>query len=161
MITWPSTLPLPAPEHSGNPLNATVASGLDSGTIQRRTRFRAAQIRLAVQWNLSLAELGALEAFLLDDLDNGTARFQVELRHPKLTELTTWVARFLGEIASTAQDGRWQVQAQLELSVTVPALLLAPEVGWAPFYVHSLSESDPEFTPFAEPDHVHYFAVTS
>lgn len=145
MTQWPSTLPLPLRDFSGEPRNATIASSLESARIQRRTRFRSAVTQISVKWNLTLAEMDAFELFFDNDLENGAGQFEIELRYPLTTALEVWLVRFLEGYEAEHVDGTWSVSAVLEL-LRPPLTAIAPLEGWQPFWVQPNTDDRPFIT---------------
>lgn len=134
MTTWPTTLPLPLIDASGNPQNPTIASPVDSAFISRRQRFHAATKSMAVSWCLTLSQMDSFETFFIDDIDNGAAAFAIDLRYPKASDVQEWVVRFIGGYTQTFEDGLWRVEAQLEM-VRGELVQAAPLLGYANFFV--------------------------
>jgi hypothetical protein len=114
-ISWPSTLPLPSIEYTGQPRYPLLISPKESIMLDRRSRFTTSYTDLAVTWMLSETEYDAFETFFSTTLNNGVAQFQIELKFPTLSALVAWAVRFLGDLSATYQDGYWQVQATIRL----------------------------------------------
>jgi hypothetical protein len=109
---------------------------------------------LNLQWKLNWTEWRAFEVFFLDDLDNGAAQFQIDLRCPKSSELTAWVVRFLDGYSCDHSDGIWTVTALLEMSYT-PLVYAAPKLGWTFFDVVFPAEVD--YVQFVDHRHTDVF----
>lgn len=119
-IAWPSTLPLPSIDYTGQPIYPLLISPIQ-GTIhiERRSRFTTSYTDLSVTWMLSETEHDAFETFFSTTLGNGTAQFQIELKFPTQSALVQWAVRFLGEFTATHLDGFWQVQAAMRLVIPI------------------------------------------
>jgi len=150
MTSWPASLPLPLLDHGGAPRPATLFSPLENARIQRRNRFQAAVIGLSARWVFDLTQYDIWEDFFTTTIDNGASQFQIELRHPKNSELTLWVCRIIGGCSATYQDGNWEVQAELEL-IQAPLAEASPLLGWTPFYVDN-DGNDANDSPFVGAD---------
>lgn len=136
MITWPTDLPLPYTDATGAPAHAILASSYDTARIQRRLRFSGdACIELGVTWELTIGQYEDFKAFYLEDLHNGASLFQLELRHPKTTELTEWVVRFAQSYEASYDEGVWSVSASLQLLRLVELPEPAGTVGTEGFLV--------------------------
>jgi len=146
MTVWPSTLPLPYVDYSGQPLHVTLASRLENPRILRRSRFHAAVVGVSVQWELGIAEYDTFKTFHQDTLGCGTALFQISLRYPKASVLTDWKARFSGPYEAVYLDGGWQVHVPLDLVGLAATADPSPIVGWTLFLVH------PDESPFVTAD---------
>jgi len=149
MILWPATLPLPFIDYDGQPMHATLASRLENPKIQRRRRFHASVISVAVRWVYSIGEYAEFKTYFLETLGNGGAQFLIELKYPQTSALTTWKAKFTGNYRSTNQLGQWEVEAELELmdgSLAAASVDPEPLLDWVNFYVMPLE------TPFATAD---------
>lgn len=114
-ITWPTTIPIPYIDFSGQPRNSVVLSPSGAPLMERRSRFFRSYSILSVSWVLTSEELELFKNFYNSDLGNGTAAFKIELRFPKKSALTEWSARFPGGFEAQRQDGMWQVKSQLDL----------------------------------------------
>lgn len=159
MTEWPSTIPLPLVDYGGEPKHSTIASTIENARIQRRNRFRSATVHVAAKWNLDLAQYDAWEAFFQDDLDNGAAQFSIELRHPKTSELATWISRFVGGYSAAYMEGRWGVEADLELIRMVVTDAAALE-GWGQFLVE-VSDVDEEDVPFVTSEGFYFYVAAT
>lgn len=120
LVLWPADLPLPYIDNQGEPLHATLASGMPQMRIQRRNRFRSYTTAMMVKWVLNLAQYDSFKAFHKDELFNGMAQFALELKYPYTATLTEWRVRFIGNYAAVYSDGIWSVDASLELIAQVP-----------------------------------------
>lgn len=112
---WPSGLPLPYVDVSGAPQHPILASTLASAHPTRRLRFSGTPVAISARWVLSVGEMEDFLDFYQTDLRNGISTFSIELRYPKQTELSSWVARFGSAITTTWEDGRWDVSTTLIL----------------------------------------------
>ena len=112
---WPSSLPLPTVQFSGEPRNATITSQDLAMALTARSRFSRSYNAIAVSWQFTTAQYDDFKNFLLNDLGNGTAMFSIELKFPKNSELTQWAVRLIEGHAAEYQDGIWKVSAALEL----------------------------------------------
>jgi len=149
MTSWPAALPLPFVDYDGEPMHVTLASKLENPKIQRRRRFQASVISVAVRWVFNVAEYAEFKAFFLDTLGNGGAQFLLELKYPRTSTLTTWKAKFTSSYRSTNQLGHWEVEGELELmdgSLAAAGVSPEPLLDWVNFYVVPLE------TPFATAD---------
>lgn len=115
MTVWPTTLPLPYVDFDGHPMQATLSSPVKNAKIQRRSRFYTAVTDVSVKWVLGIAENEEFEAFFEESLDNGAALFSIDLKYPKLTELTNWIVRIKEGYSAEYQDGNWIIEAGMEL----------------------------------------------
>jgi hypothetical protein len=143
-ISWPDTLSLPFIGYAGSPRYATVVTPADSAVSQRRSRFSRSYSNLKVSWNFTVAEYDAFQAFFLDTLGNGAARFKIQLRYPKNTDLEEWMVGFGGGYESSWINGLWRVDAELDLVMPTVIPEAAPEEGSTPFFVASDNSSDGE-----------------
>ena len=114
-ISWPTTIPLPHVDYSGEPQNATVFSDIATGSAQRRSRFERSYLSVSVTWNLTSAEYVLFQDFFLSTLGNGAAQFKIELRYPKNTALTYWSVRFMDTYQPSYDDGIWTITAGLDV----------------------------------------------
>ena len=112
-IEWPATLPLPFFEFSGTEVNASISSPLESPRIHRRSRFTVNSSTHSVRWVLTEDQLEEFQDFFLTTLGNGVSCFSIDLRFPRISELTNWLVRFEGGYAITKSDGLPVVEAAL------------------------------------------------
>lgn len=146
-IEYPSTLPLPYFEASGQTSHALLASPESSSKIARRLRFKGLSDLLSVRWVLNPSQYYNFKNFFKQDLRLGAGQFTIELRYPKTTELTTWVVQFIGGLEFVFLEGMWEASAQMYLVRKLDLPDLAAVLGTAPFYVES-EESGGEPQPF-------------
>lgn len=147
MTSFPSTIPLPFVDYSGNVRNATIRSSEDNGYMYRRSRFNTAYTDLTVSWVLSPTQYALFKTFFDTTLSNGASQFEVELRYPKNTELTEWVARFGAGHEDQYEEGMWNVSAPLELLRPTIFAAVADPVGYQAFEVEPVP-FDPDYAPF-------------
>jgi hypothetical protein len=150
MIEWPSTLPLPYCDHSGNFRNATIYSPAESGAIARRKRFQKSYTELTVEWRLpSSGQLTDFETFFNTTLRLGTSLFSIELRHPKNTALTEWIVRFVDSYSVSIVDGAYLISADLDLIRRALLPAISGVVLFEGFEVADAESSGAGHIPFA------------
>jgi len=140
--TWPTSLPLPKIEFSGNPRNATITSPTESAAISRRSRFDRSYSTLSVTWCFTGDQIQIFDAFFSDDLGNGTAQFKIELRFPETSSLTEWSVRFQGGYQREYDGGHYYVKSILELIERVPGFLPGVVVNWEALEITGLADDD-------------------
>ena len=162
IVNWPTYLPLPYVDASGEPLHATLASSLEHARIQRRQRHTAVVVSLSVRWVLGLQEYDNFKDFFATDLGNGAAKFVLELRYPKNSVLTEWRVQFMGGYTSTYEDHNWGVEAVLNLHEVVEAVVPEPELplAWTGFQVMSAEESAGDWDSFVDADGYEFYTKT-
>ena len=112
---WPATLPLPYIDFVGAPRYATLVTPNDLKIRSRRARFLRSYKTLELSWNFTEAQFSTFRDFFEDDLGNGSAQFQIELRFPLTSELTAWAVRFTGGFNSVKLEGLRKVNATIDL----------------------------------------------
>jgi len=113
-IEWPN-IPLPHCDFTGSTTNATISTPSDVGGTIVRSRFRKSYPTIGVKWNFLVSDYDAFLTFFQDTLGNGTACFKIDLRYPKNSELKSHIVRIANGVTSTAQDGTWLVEGQMEI----------------------------------------------
>ncbi len=114
-IEWPSSVPLPFFEFSGEPRNATAFTTENSTVIDQRNRFEKSYVGLNVDWVLTPGQFDAFKAFFQDDLGNGTASFKMELRYPLNSNLTWWQVRFIEDYEAFCLERFYRVRCSIDL----------------------------------------------
>ena len=113
---WPSELPLPFIDYSGSAEVATIISPDTFGAIQKRSRRKQTYATISVIWKFSPSQFSTFLSFWESTLGGGTAKFSTELRYPKITDLDTWIVRFVGDISvENIEDTIYQVGADLQV----------------------------------------------
>lgn len=114
--SWPATLPLPFVNAQGAARVPTLVSPLTSGRVVRRRRWVTSYAVVTVLWKLTRLEYAEFLTFWGTTLGNGSARFALELRYPKNSELTEWVVQPTGNInVESDEDEYLLVQVPLQL----------------------------------------------
>lgn len=141
---WPSTLPIPYVDFSGSPRDTTLVSEREQAKIHRRSRFSRVYHGMPVQWVFSHSEYLAFKTFYKDTIRCVSA-FSIELRFPKNSALSEWMARFVSEgFEATPEEGMWRVDAMLDLvfkqelgtgSGPFKVVVEGESGHWVPFYV--------------------------
>lgn len=159
-ISWPeSTVPLPYIDASGAPRHSSIASDTTQSLIVRRLRFSGGRhTELKVEWVLSIAQFFAFKTLFDTTLSMGAALFKIELKYPKQSELTEWVARFVGGYDAEYLDGNWRVSAVLDLILPVDLPEVDAGEGYAGYYVEP-EESGGEYMPYITSDGFHYHVI--
>ena len=114
-ISWPAAIPLPLIDYSGGPRNGTIVSDVNSGAIERRSRFERSYAEIEATWRLTGTQYVTFKAFFSDTLGDGTAQFKLELRYPNNSVLTEWAVRFLGGYAAQYLNGMWEIKTTLDV----------------------------------------------
>ena len=114
-VVWPSALPLPRVDYSGEPRIATLVSSTGSAAIARRSRTPKVYATVNATWALSPTEYAAFRIFFETTLHMGTSQFKLELRYPLNSALTFWSVRFVGGYQVGHEDRTRIVTAQLDL----------------------------------------------
>jgi hypothetical protein len=83
-----------------------------------------------VTWKFTVDQYAEFLTYWGTTLGNGAARFSIELRYPKSTDLDVWIVQFLGGLNNQTEDESIKlVQATLQiqtLAVVADAAALAP-----------------------------------
>lgn len=114
--SWPVTLPLPFIDHTGASRVPTLVSPESSAKIRRRKRWNQAYATANVTFKFSSAQWVTFIAFWDTTLGSGTAKFSVELRYPKISQLDTHIVRFLGSLEVSDRDDIYEVSATLGIT---------------------------------------------
>lgn len=114
--SWPESLPLPFVDFSGSPRDTTLTSPeTDPAKIRRRSRYTKNYHSLPVKWVFTTAEYNTFKSFFKNTLRASSA-FSIELRFPKNSALSEWIARFISDgFEATPEEGMWVVDALLDL----------------------------------------------
>lgn len=143
--TWPSTLPLPFIDYQGVAEVATLVSPQKSARIQRRSRQSTVYATINVTWNFTKSQYSAFLSYWEETLGGGSAKFALELRYPKISDLDTWMVQFLGNLqVDSIENTVWKVSATLQVlhittvadaAAIIPNFLyvLDPSSSGAPF----------------------------
>jgi len=102
MATWPSTLPtIVVNGYSITPQQPFIRTEMDQGPSRQRRRFTTTPTTYEVNWFMTEDEFGIFESWYRDEIDNGAAWFNVDLRNGKGMQsvearfMTTWKAEFI------------------------------------------------------------------
>lgn len=147
---WPATIPIPYVDFSGSPRNRTIVGDPSAGRVNRRSRMQTGYSSLSVTWKLTEAQFELFKSFFTDDLEMGCAQFKIELRFPRHTTLTEWIARFIDgfEASPIGDDGNWEVTASLDLVFLAVVSDASPLEGYSPFYVDVSGAGTGDDVPF-------------
>lgn len=147
--SWPATLPLPFVDYSGVSQVPTLRSPRTSGRLKFRKRYKLTYQTLSCTWKLNWTQWQAFKTFHETTLGNGTARFEMELRYPLNSALTTWICQFIGTIEhSPILNGIREVRTQIQLYHPNTVADKAAATGTTPFQVVSESSSGGGYVNF-------------
>jgi len=149
--TFPSTLPLPFVNYSGAAGVSTIVSPNSMGRSRRRFRWYSTYTVLEVSWRLTHTEWGLFKTFW-EGLGNGTAKFAMELRYPKTTDLDVWVCQFLGDLNVSNVDGHFR-EVGTTLHISIPTTVNDKAVSQLHFFwVLPVASGAPEEQFFVQTD---------
>ncbi len=113
---WPATLPLPFIDFSGGADVVTLHSPPSSSRIKRRSRQTQTFATVGIKWKFSQTQWLTFIDFWENTLGSGASAFSMELRHPKISTLSTWLVKIVSELnVENTEHTIWEVSARIQI----------------------------------------------
>jgi hypothetical protein len=149
-VEWPEqVLSLPYIDFEGKERNSTLISDPEWASLDWRSRWNKSYATLSVHWVFT--DWATYETFLWfwrEVLGMGTSCFSIALAYPKLSELTTWMVRFVSDLEMEVEPGSWTVHASLDLLSPVEIEEGSPVIGYTAFQVLEDEETGASYLDF-------------
>jgi hypothetical protein len=129
MIVWPSTLPKPNQNLSGDVRSQVVRTQMESGRTRQFSRFGNQEKGDNLTWTFTDAQFVEFQTFFRDTLAGGT--FWFELPYPDgAGGFTTQTVRFVGGTFSRSYLAHlhWQVSAAIEQDIEEVETYVEPDI---------------------------------